>query len=54
MSRIAAIHDPLRDIDSCSRDVHSLVHISDLIYRPAVNAHPELNSRMSFCRLTNF
>src|SRR6266480_6207582 len=39
MSGIAAIHYPLRHVDSGSRYVGAVIHIADLIDRATVNAH---------------
>ena len=44
---IAAIHDPLRDVDSCSRNVGPVVHISHLVNRPAMNAHADTDFRVT-------
>ena len=46
MSGIAAVHQPLRHIDSYSGDVALLVDIGDLIHRPAVDSHPQLQFRV--------
>ena len=45
---IAAIHDALRDINSGTRHICSIVHIRDAIDRSAVNPHAQMNSRMIF------
>lgn len=37
--RIAAVHDPLCDVDPAAGDVGAVIHIGDLIDRAAVNAH---------------
>ena len=50
---IAAIHHPLRDIDSSAGNVGLIVHIGDAIDRPAVNSHAQLNLRMTFQRITD-
>src|SRR5438876_10501727 len=42
MSGIAAIHHPLRHIDAYSSNVALIIYIGDLIYRAAVNSHPQL------------
>src|SRR5207247_9214121 len=51
---IAAIHHSLRDIDSHSSDIRSVIDIFDLIDRAAVDAHPQPNLRMVFQRPGNF
>ena len=38
--RIAAIHHPLRDVDSSSSNIGSIVNVSNLVDRATVNAHP--------------
>ena len=50
---IAAVHHPLRNINSGAGDVGAVVHIGHATDRPAVNSHPELNVRMTFQRITN-
>jgi hypothetical protein len=50
---VAAIHNPLGDIDSCAGDVRALVDIRHLVNRPAVYTHPHVQIRMAFQRLTN-
>ena len=39
VSGIAAIHHPLRDVDSGAGDIGLLVHIGDFADRTAVNSH---------------
>ena len=39
MSGIAAIHDALRHIESGSSHVHSIVNVTHLINRAAMNSH---------------
>ena len=43
---IAAIHHPLRHVDSGPGDVGPPAHIGHFAHRPAVNAHPHRNLRM--------
>jgi hypothetical protein len=50
---IAAIHHPLRDVDSSAGDVATTAHVSHLAYRPAMNPHPHRNLRMRLERLGN-
>src|SRR5438552_12778781 len=45
MPGIAAIHDALRHVDPCSRDVCLVINIGDLIHWPAVHSHPQLDMR---------
>src|SRR6202030_2669575 len=54
MTGVAAIHDPLSDIDSRSGDIGLLVQVSDFINRPAVDAHPNRKLRMVPQRFANF
>jgi hypothetical protein len=46
MPGIAAIHDALRHIDPCSRDVRLVINIGDLIHWAAVHSHPKPDMRM--------
>src|SRR5207302_9743111 len=46
MPGIAAIHNALRHIDPCSRDVRLVINIGDLIHWAAVHSHPQLDMRM--------
>jgi hypothetical protein len=46
--RIAAIHHALRDVNSSSSNVGSIVNVSNLVDRATVNAHPQLQLRMFF------
>jgi len=46
MPGIAAIHDALRHIDPCSRNVRLVINIGDLIHWAAVHSHPKLDMRM--------
>src|SRR5207253_4244774 len=46
VARVAAIHHPLRDIDSYTGDVRSVIDILDLIDRAAMHAHAQTNSRV--------
>ena len=46
MPGVAAIQDPLGDIDSRSCHVRLIVNIGDAINRAAVNPHPHLNMQM--------
>ena len=48
---IAAIHDPLRHVDARPGDVGPPAHIGHFAYRPAVDAHPHCDLRMSPERL---
>ena len=44
---IAAIHDPLRHVDARPGDIGPTAHIRHVAYRPAVNAHPHCDLRMT-------
>ena len=48
MTRITAIHHPLRHVYARTGDVGTIVHIDDFIHRPAVNSHPQPNVGMVF------
>src|SRR5690349_9589448 len=54
VSGIAAIHHPLRDVDSSAGNVRLLVEISDFINGSAMNAHPDFQFRMTLKRLADF
>src|SRR5205823_2335722 len=54
VSGIATIHHPLRDVDSSAGNIRLLIEIGDLVDRPAVNAHPHFQFRMTPERLTDF
>jgi hypothetical protein len=43
---IAAIHHPLRDVNSSACNVRSIIYIPNFIDRPAVNPHPKLQLRI--------
>ena len=45
MAGIPAIHYPLRHVDSNACDIRSSADISDFTDRPAMNAHPDKNTR---------
>jgi hypothetical protein len=47
MSGIAAIHDPLRHINSSPEEIGLIVDIRDWIDRATVNAHAYVKSRMA-------
>src|SRR6266516_3497169 len=46
MPGVAAIHDALRHVDPCSRDVRLVINIGDLIHWAAVHTHPQLDMRI--------
>ena len=54
MSGVATIHQPLCYIESRSSHVHSVVNVSDLINRTAVNPHSHLNVWRLFQCLADF
>ena len=43
---VAAIHDPLRHVDSGSGDIGASAHVSHFAHRSAVNAHPHRKFRV--------
>src|SRR5438046_7927295 len=53
MPGIAAIHDALRHVDPCSRDVRFVVHIGHSIHWAAVHSHPQLDVRMLLQRFAD-
>src|SRR5437763_1736185 len=54
VTSITAIHHPLRNVNSRTRDIGSLVYIGHFIHQAAVNSHSNLKLRMAFKRLRNF
>src|SRR5678815_6052800 len=53
MPGIAAIHDALRYVDPCSRNVRLVINIGDLIHWAAVHSHPHLDMRMLLQRFAD-
>jgi hypothetical protein len=53
MPRIAALQNPLRDVDSRPGHVCFLVNIGHWINRAAVNSHPQLDMRMLLQRFAD-
>jgi len=53
MPGIAALQNPLRDVDSCPCHVCFLVNIGHSIDRAAVNSHPQLDVRMLLQRFAD-
>src|ERR1700758_828394 len=47
MAGVAAIHHPLRDIDSRSSNIGSIVDVRDFVDRAAVDAHAEAERGLS-------
>ncbi len=45
---VAAIHHPLRHVDAPAGDIGPLVHVGHFVNRSTVNAHSQLQLRMSF------
>src|SRR6202035_5640695 len=43
---VAAVHDPLRNVDAGASNVRTLVYISDLADWTAVDSHPQLQAGM--------
>ena len=54
VARIAAIHDPLCDVDAGARDVRLFVQIRDFVDRTAVNSHADPKFGMLLELLTDF
>ena len=54
VSGVATIHHPLGHVDPGTGDVGALVHIHHAANWTAVNAHANLQARMSFKRATDF
>ena len=48
VTRAAAVHYPLGNVDSSTGHVDLIVHVAHLINRPTVNSHPDLNLRAFF------
>src|SRR5258708_16209466 len=46
VTRVAAIHHPMRDIDSYSGNVFARVSIPDMLHRPAVDSHSYRQARL--------
>ena len=46
VTRIAAIHHPLRHVDPGPSNVAAPAHIGHFAHRPAMNAHPHRNFRV--------
>ncbi len=46
VTRIAAIHHPLRQVNACPGDIAAPVHIGHFAHRAAMNPHPHLNLRV--------
>jgi len=51
---IAAIHHPLRNVNTSAGDVGALVNVGDFVHRAAVNSHPELKTRRVLQRPGDF
>src|SRR5437867_2246514 len=54
MPGITAIHDALRDVDSCSRDIRPVVDIGGLMDRAAVDSHAHPDMRVLLQRTADF
>jgi hypothetical protein len=54
VTSITTVHHSLRNVDSSSSNIGSVVHILDLVDRAAVNAHPHSNMRLISQLLTDF
>jgi hypothetical protein len=48
---VAAIHYPLGHVDSSTCDVRATADVDDFANRPAMNAHPDKNTRTLLQRL---
>ena len=51
---IAAIHHPLRDVDSGAGDVGLFVQVGNFVDRPTVNSHSNAKLGMTLQRLADF
>src|SRR6266536_1444322 len=49
MPGITAIHHPLRDVDSGTRNVGATTYVHHATDRPAMNSHAQLQLRMFAC-----
>src|SRR6266568_928739 len=49
MPGITAIHHPLRDVDSGTRNVGATTYVHHATDRPALNSHAHLQPRMFAC-----
>src|SRR6266851_9224997 len=54
VSGVAAIHHPLRDVDSRPGDVRLFVEVGDFVDRPAMNPHSDSKLRMTLQCLADF
>src|SRR5947207_866006 len=54
MARVAAIHHPLRHVDSRSRYVRAVVNIDNPAYWTAMDTHPHAQFRMTLKPLADF
>src|SRR5438093_605323 len=54
VTSIAAIHHPLREIDSGAGDIRLCIEISDLVNWAAVDSHSNVQLGMTFQRFCNF
>ena len=48
MSRVAAIHHPLCDVDPGAGNIGLFAQVGDFVHRPAVNSHPNAKFGMTF------
>ncbi len=53
VSRVPAIHDPLRQVDTGPRNVRPIVHVGNAAYWTAVDSHAHLQFRMAPERITS-
>jgi len=54
VTAVAAIHHPLRDVDSTASQVRSIVYIGHFVYWPTVDAHAQAEVCGIFQCLGNF
>ena len=54
MSGIAARHDPLRNVDSCPREISLIIYIRDRIDWAAMNTHAQFELRSALQFLADF
>jgi hypothetical protein len=51
---IAAGHDPFRNVDGGTGDVGPVIHVSSATNRPAMDAHPQFQARITQQRFADF
>ena len=48
MPGIPTAHHALRDIDTCTGEIGSVIYVRNLVHRPAMNPHPHADVRIIF------